>query len=313
MTHLCPSMMIVREVSKGIHICYYKDHYEHVCESSQHSKDLNSVPDQAEVFDDVIMSGEDVYSKLKDLMKNVVQKAHMLKRIQLKPLYISALEMQAYLNSVIDKRSELTSQKPQPNIVKPYIETLEINSNQDNENYNESKNKIMNDDEITKALEAPRVSARLKRKSEGSPVPETKKNKLDKEPSKKTGLKENNSQNKDLQYSERFESPRPSMTSPFSQSPSFNDTYKQFIEGSSPKLDPPIARKVKKEIVKTKIGQFSPKKLAQVKDDTAKVENKKKKKEPVKSNTSLDNLKIEDVEYEVVEQENDCNILILKL
>lgn len=313
-THLCPAVIIVREFSKGIHVRYHKEHFEHTCESYIHRTDhTNSILDHSEVYEKVATSGADVYNKLKDLMKSIAQRASTLKRTKLKPLYISALEMQAYLNSL---EAECDSDEEPTMIKKPSISnsvaiTKNHNDKQDEINTEPKAKKVMSDDQIVKVLEGTRASNRLKRKSESSPVPEPKK-KVPKKSESNTDLKENNSQI-DLVCLERFESPKPTIQSPFSQSPSFNDSYKQFIS-IPPKVEKekPSAKKVKKEVVKTRIGQFSPK-TAPMKTESNDAASKKKKKTPTKPIIPLKDIKLGDVEYEVVEQENDCNILILKI
>lgn len=104
-----------------------------------------------------------------------------------------------------------------------------------------------------------------------------------------------------------------SLLSPSKSPPSFNDSYKQFID-SSISVKPLLGtKKGKKDVIKTKI-QFipNPRKL-NVKPAPEKT--KPNILRPSKSNMSniSDIGKVNDVEYEVREQENDCNILVLKI
>lgn len=99
------------------------------------------------------------------------------------------------------------------------------------------------------------------------------------------------------------------------QSPtSFNDSYKNFVdqnfknqpESSTPK---PRSNVRKKEVVKTKIGQFKVKPSSLSPKDSSSNESP-----PKDIPVSPISWKLKpDFKYEVKEQENDCNILILKI
>nr|QLI62211.1 glutathione S-transferase 15 [Streltzoviella insularis] len=103
------------------------------------------------------------------------------------------------------------------------------------------------------------------------------------------------------------------------QPSSFNDSYKVFVDTlnntktnikNTSKTTSNKTEKLKKSILKTKIGQFMP--------NTNKTSpNKSPIKSPVDSKTKISKVtkfsKVKIDKYEVREQENDCNILILKI
>lgn len=102
------------------------------------------------------------------------------------------------------------------------------------------------------------------------------------------------------------------------QSPSFNDSYMNFVgqnfrsslEASTPKVRPNIR---KKEIMKTKIGQFKAKSLSPKQPISPKSPKEVKSKEVTKESVSTKKWSTKDLKYEVKQQENDYNILILKI
>lgn len=134
----------------------------------------------------------------------------------------------------------------------------------------------------------------------------------------KSSLKKTEDQSKVSKKTEEDKEEKPEET-PRSllQSPSsFNDSYKNFVdqnfpnatEASTPKAKPNVR---KKEVIRTKMGQFkakapSPKNVSPKSPKTVKVVDKV----PV---TPVVLKPKADIKYVVKEQENDCNILILKI
>lgn len=119
--------------------------------------------------------------------------------------------------------------------------------------------------------------------------------------------------------------PSTPLARPVIQSPSFNDTYKDFVDQNFSKLNdsstpvPKTKSNVKKKVVmKTKMGQFKTRPSLSPKDTTETKVKPMSPKPPKKSEIKTIEKIIEykfkpDIQYEVKEQENDCNILILKI
>lgn len=120
----------------------------------------------------------------------------------------------------------------------------------------------------------------------------------------------------------------------------FNDSYMEFcnkineknkvVKKTPPKKKPEqknVRTYSKRKVVKTKIGQFKPnillprKKVVEkiveeeIKDDLKDVESEEDMNvDEFELNTSINSSKVKlEVDYEVIEQENDCNILVLKI
>lgn len=355
-TYLCPSQISVKELSYGIQIHYNKEHFGHTCPKYELPQEfchyLTNKKNSS--FDNLIQKDpdDDLYIKFINLMKNISRDAAKVSISHLEKVFDSALKIQALLNSYDeDQGNEI-----------PLI------------------SKSITDDQIADALEGKRTSARLKRKSETRVSVDAKKKKVDKTDSddlNPKSIKDENENKPTSKENKQLESPKVTLRSTSALlSPSFNDSYKQFIGNAEPTKD--TAKKIikntkRKEIVKTKIGQFSPKKkspnvdavvetpktkpnvLKQPKISQFSPKNKSsndaevvetpnsipnilkplritqfspKKNltnvdqevatpkrlnilKPHKTNTSINAGK--DIKYEVREQDNDCNILILKI
>lgn len=92
------------------------------------------------------------------------------------------------------------------------------------------------------------------------------------------------------------------------QSPtSFSESYKNFVDANfGIPVDKPKTRR--KEVMKTKMGQFKPNIVStpKKKEDGIKVEETSPRIYCYNSPKS-------DIQYEVLERENDCNVLIIKI
>lgn len=85
---------------------------------------------------------------------------------------------------------------------------------------------------------------------------------------------------------------------------SFNDSYRHFVEDTLGAVDEKI--KKKKMIVKTRIGQFKP---TSPTNDRATIKKSPKSSTKVKSSLRLKR----DFEYEVIERDKECNIMVIKI
>ncbi|CAH1642750.1 unnamed protein product [Spodoptera littoralis] len=352
-TQLCPSMIIARTYSKGIHISYLKDHHGHTADStplknySQYS--ISLYPREMELKE--LSDDSELYLQFKNIIMSVAHDAVKADMTMLKELIGKALEMTTLLKGL--KNNDLTTAT-----VKKKLSDDQITKTLDSLLTRTGKRKQTVEPKETKK----EVPKRLKRNStfveitvenniataKATPVPKsvtfkntTKNNETksdselsqtDTEDSLKTILKasevlQNTSKKADdtsetssskADDDKKDEPLRSALQSPSS----FNDSYMNFVgqnfrsslESSTPKVRPNIR---KKEIMKTKIGQFKAKSLSPREPMSPKspnkVKNKEKSKEITKENTPTKNWSTKDLKYEVKEQENDYNILILKI
>ncbi|KAJ0169279.1 hypothetical protein K1T71_015163 [Dendrolimus kikuchii] len=290
MTGFCPSSIIVQEFPKGYQVHFYKEHYGHASNvrpykldaaykkySINHLMSVKDLLDKEKHTDEKQTPGKekDMYSDFKKMMLNIISEAEKVDDDCLKNLFGKALEMSVVLNN----RDE-TEKKP-------------------------SLDKNVTDDKISFVLN--KVETRSKRKQD-----------LNKS-TNDSAKKPKNDENSDS-FIKKINSMR-SQTN-------FNDTFKDFVGSIGCKVDgSPITKNdKKKDVVKTKIGQFKPsppkvkkkeenKPKSEDKFQLAKVKNEVKfDQSNVKSEFKFDVSKIKtEIEYEVREQENDCNILILKI
>lgn len=322
-TVFCHSTIVFQEFAKGSQVTFYKNHDGHtyedyVLKDKYKSFCITNMLQKAAGYTamtDINSDDNDLYLQFKTLMESIVLDAAKINIDALKVLVGKALDMTSVLTQYDeDAESEMTND----------TSTLSLNKKHD-------------DKIITQTLEGLRSSLRIKRKSSvqvdvpqkvlrKTSVPGEKS--VQKTKAKNTFsladdkdsdniLKELDGDSKNVIENKKpaqtkdgienvtqntgLETPKTQPKVVFDQSPSsFNDSYKDFIDKT---LKTPAAKKAtenKKQVVKTKIGQFKP---ASPKA-TPVVETKKRK-------SSIG--KVKEVEYEVKEQDNDCNILILKI
>lgn len=341
-TYLCPSLVYVKYLQTGIQIRYGMKHHGHSCPEYQLPDQFSHLVTSLKKEDISLKNSDsevtkadpdaDLLSKFQNLMGSITVHAAKLSTPNLKKLFNSALEMQGILNSLDDEYDQ-----DAPPITKS-----------------------MTDDQITNALEGKRTSARLKRKSETRSSVDAKKKKAT-----KSDLAEN-TDNTVFKENKEYESPNVTARSSPLLSPSFVDSFKQFIGEPTQESTKKNRNVRQKEIVKTKMGQFSPKKKLNdeesvekrkyiippkkkliVEEDVEKIKpsilpkkqlivaesaakinqnitpkkqliveepaekSKKNILKPSRTNTSVS--LGSDIKYEVREQDNDCNILILKI
>lgn len=286
-TGLCPSSLIVQEFPNGTQVHFYKEHYGHICKpyslDDEYKKYMiNHIMEHKDILSPKLVKSEDTetYLEFKKLMENIVLEASKLNVASLQPLLDKALEMNVLLNN-----------------------------HEDGKRLDTPKN--MTDDEISQVLQE--VKTRSKRKLE---IKQEKSVSND-TPMKKQKNVENENASKKI--------------SNITKSPSnFNDSFKDFVGSINCKVEQTPVKK-KKEIMKTKIGQFKPNSPKKKKDEEKSVRfdvndqsisneicNDSFDSEPIYQRLRISDFKfdpktIKDIKYEVKEQENDCNILILKI
>ncbi|XP_072946725.1 uncharacterized protein [Epargyreus clarus] len=346
-SHFCPSMMVAQDFSKGTQVHFYKRHYGHqaltyILPSKYNKYSINAFlknPDVGTTVAKTKVETKDnsTYAQFKTLMESIILDAKHVDNARLKTLTEKALQMTALL-SINDCITVLPK-----------------------------ANKSMSDKEITDVLESkhpmrrrsmdvagnnPSAAKRLRNKS----IAQTGSN----SPKIVNSFSLANDETDPLQIKEEtnvtIESPEAKpkgfRATRFSQSPSFNDTYKDFVDQT---IKATIAADKTKTRDKNKLANkkitkpTSPKtvteqkvqevciNIATSKNDLSvtpepvkpkcyvpKFKTKPSKESPnnevvqenitpiINTPPSIKKIK-PDFEYEIREQENDCNILILKI
>ncbi|KAG6459860.1 hypothetical protein O3G_MSEX011644 [Manduca sexta] len=335
-THSCPSSLSMQEISKEVRVSFYEEHFGHDLGlykiPEMYKKYLISLDDSEIEADTKSKDTADVYDEFKQVMNNIIVSS---KRIDVNDL-----------NTLLSKALEMSS------ILKKYEEHVP------------DVNKSITDDEISKLLDKPlrkrkidvedSIAKRLRKDKDAvsqKPEPDQKKEEKPQVKELKTYTNPKNLLLPKEEDKKEVQSPS-----------SFNESYKNFVDASykimdKPKPKPKVDMK-KKEIVKTKVGQFKPlspkeTKVVHVKPNILnreksvhnespktnksvqfEVSPKEKPKETktvqVKPNIIQKDSKMQikvkdyisdwnftkikpDFDYEVKEQENDCNILIIKI
>ncbi|CAH0602502.1 unnamed protein product [Chrysodeixis includens] len=291
-SHFCPSMISVRNYKSGVHVTYHKDHFGHVIKPADLEKYSNHLISSLKNDEEMKLDSEedcDLYIQFRKLVTNVVNDAAKVDVATLRDLFGKALEMTTILKCSDNEERGLPI-----------------------------ANKILTDAQISSNLES------MKTKRKHSPVPkdakkDVKKVKKDGEDKFENGIYKAKSPT--LNKSASFKSKKndtekiDDVSKLVLQSPtSFNESYKNFVDQNfklQPDASTPKPRSYvrKKEVVKTKIGQFKVKPSSLSPKETI-LNDSLPKEVPVSPNR----WKLKpDFKYEVKEQENDCNILILKI
>ncbi|KAI8431365.1 hypothetical protein MSG28_015901 [Choristoneura fumiferana] len=291
---LCPSSVIVQEFTKGFQVHYYPNHYGHPYEpyslGSAFKKYsiaslMNITASQLPDSEGEDSAEPDLYLQFNKVVNLLITEAARINISGLKKLMRKALEMMTIVNSYVEDEDDVISTKLS---ISPVPDKI----------HEEVKNALKN------------FKAGSKRKSDDVEIPAKKKkllrsteNTLKVQGKIKSNTDNNREEveNLDSKATKGYVTPNKEKLKNNQQSPSFIDTYQQFVG----KIVKPVEKKKpekKKQIVKTKMGQFKP-------SPTKKLSMSPKVESP--SRTSIGSVK--EIKYEVKEQENDCNILILKI
>ncbi|XP_049884163.1 uncharacterized protein LOC126379450 [Pectinophora gossypiella] len=300
----CPSTIISKDVCKGIQVNFYIDHHGHKHQEYEMTAEFKSytvtdlIQQATSKIPDLSPDDSDLYLHFKFLMESIVLDAAKLNIATLKDLIAKAVDMTSVLaqydedqESMFENTNVLTiNVNKRDDTITSVMEGLRSSKrNKKSNEENGTAKKLKVADAVAKTpkvnssfsladeKDSDKILKELDRDNVKSKGPKAKVNKEEAENVKNNSTKKGNS---------------PQLTSMLNQSPqlSFNDSYKDFIKNNVPD-----SQVKKRNIVKTKMGQFKP--------------NLSPKK-GVKRNSFG---KAPDVEYEVKEQENDCNILILKI
>ncbi|XP_063836341.1 uncharacterized protein LOC135085482 [Ostrinia nubilalis] len=298
--HFCPSSMCTTDFTKSIQVHFYKTHFGHECEYTMPDKFKKYLSKQllkepaplTEPFE-----LKNLYADFKTLMEFILDEAKKVDKQKLEVLFNKARDM---IGSFSTEEPTKTTKKSMTDAqISETLETLDVKRKISTDNVQVESKKIKLDLNLDEdSLENVEVQKKTKRKQTSQPSVETKTKLVTK-------------------------------TSPCSSLSSFNDSYKDFVDKNLKEAEvlnkkandfkkfikqekeveeppqkktvnkPNIVRK-KKNIVKTKIGQFKPSLSPKIKS------------EDESSSEHMPSIKVE-FEYEVREQENDCNILVLKI
>lgn len=275
-THLCPSTVTYQEFSKGIQVHYYPNHSGHECKPYILSNKYKSytITDLLEQASiSEISEDGDLYLQFKTLMDNIVLDAAKINIDTLKVLINKAIDMTSILTHYDEDDEVITTTN------RSFL-LLDMKKKADG-----------NGKKIAKAIEN-LGSKGLKRNTDSNEVSPILQKQLRRstfsladEKDSDNILKALDDQNVKLNKITKMQSPS-----------SFNDSYKEFIDKSlHEQSDKRNNIRNKKKVVKTKMGQFKPS-----------ISPKKVEK---RNSTG----KMKDVEYEVRERDDDCNILVLKI
>lgn len=286
---MCPSCVVVQEFTKGFQVHYYPIHYGHDYQkyslssafqqysiTSLMNLTAKQLPDD-EPLKTTDLDSPDLYLQFQKITETIVTEAARINVNGLKTLMRKALEMMEVINSYVEDDDDdgITSSNS----------ILKLDSGKDNLQ-DEVKLALSNFKRKSKANadhETPPKKSKPVFQSTENTLKTPKNNSRSSLPSKKEDVKKD--------------------TLKLNQSPTFIDTFQDFVGKSITKTDDRFVKKSlsrKTPPVKTKIGQFKPK-----------TPPKKVSFSPTKNSSPRKSIK--EIEYEVKEQENDCNILILKI
>uniref|UniRef100_A0A2A4K608 C2H2-type domain-containing protein n=2 Tax=Heliothis virescens TaxID=7102 RepID=A0A2A4K608_HELVI len=344
-TDTCCSLITLREYTKGFHICYYKEHKGHKVDTSplsQHSKYCISLYTQDK--EEIKLEAEEdneLLTQFKKMISCILFDAANVSSNTLKELLGKALEMTSVLKHAEgqDRSTPLISKclsdaqisKTLDSLKDPNKRKFPDDSNTKTVAKRARKSSHSVDKVVENGMATRHKNSLTVNKSvsftdlqgsddveniikEISPTPEKSATKQKSVP-KKTEVtvtvepKEEETKNKP---DDAVAALRSQLQSPSS----FNESYKNFVDQnfkvntdvtSTPKTR---ANVKKKEVVKTKMGQFKTKSSV-----SPKTVSPKSPKEVVKEVPTTPRIRkpVLDIQYEVKEQENDCNILILKI
>ncbi|XP_048002467.1 uncharacterized protein LOC125239054 [Leguminivora glycinivorella] len=278
---MCPSSVVVQEFTKGFQVHYYPHHYGH-----DHQKyKLSSAFEQYSITSLMNLTAK---STLEESRANAPRTDFNKLRTELNTpdLY---LQFQKITETIVNEAARINVNGLKK-LMRKALDMMDIINNyvEDDDDEITSSNSVlkMDSDKDNLQDDVKLALANFKRKSDLSNEISPKRSKIFQSTENLKTPKNNRSftiENKNV-------SPNQSK---------FIDTFQDFVGKSLAKKDDKTVKVSKKTPpVKTKIGQFKP---------------KSPPKKVSFSPTNISPKKVKDIEYEVKEQENDCNILILKI
>ncbi|XP_013189919.2 uncharacterized protein LOC106134402 [Amyelois transitella] len=111
-SHICPASIVVQEFTKGIQVHFYKKHHGHMCPPyscpEKFKKYLITTLMQKKDSFDVFYDEKDLYCQFKVLLESIIVEAAKVKIDDLKLMLEKALEMTAILNNYDEDDDEYT-------------------------------------------------------------------------------------------------------------------------------------------------------------------------------------------------------------
>ncbi|XP_047040043.1 uncharacterized protein LOC124644603 isoform X1 [Helicoverpa zea] len=341
-TEACCSIITLREYTKGFHACYYKEHKGHKVDTApltQHMKySINLYTQDREEMKVELEEDNELFTQFKKMISCILFDAANVSGKPLRELLGKALEMTSILKHAEgqDRSTPLISKCLTDDQISKTLDSLKADPN---------KRKIQDENNTKPVAKRARKSSQFVDKVLENGMATRHKNSLT---NNKTVSFDDLQANEDIEniIKEISAAPQKSVAkkteAPVSdekideetkksddqqaiamlraqlQSPSsFNDSYKNFVDqnfkantenvSSTPKTKASVK---KKEVVKTKMGQFKVKTSVSPKPMSPKSPKEVIKEVPIAPRIWKP---VADIKYEVKEQENDCNILILKI
>lgn len=320
--YICPSCIVVQELPKGIQVHFYKNHYGHKCGKydlpDKYKKfTLSTLIQNEEAYTEIDETTEtEIYHQFKQLMHAIIEDAAKIRIDQMKILLKKALDMTTVFSNEVDEKKFMSMKLVLENNI---TGLLNID--------NQGKRKNVSNDKIAETV-TKRFKTRMYQKDEANIKDNavikivnsyslaqeeimrvinegnTEENKAIDTPEDATDSKLKKTQDttdKKSNKDDTLKLNRKQLESPSS----FADSYKVFVEQLSEPGPPRHKKKsnVDKQIMNISIPNVTTEIL--IKDEIPKIQTPEIRKELTISRPK-------EYKYEVKEQENDCNILILK-
>ncbi|CAH0731086.1 unnamed protein product, partial [Brenthis ino] len=313
-TSFCPSTIVVQEFPKGIQVHFFKQHYKHeyidyTIMEEYKKYNITSFLKRSEEYNNLKIlpsDGNDLYLQFKSLMEGIIVDAAKINVPTLKILLGKALDMTSVLTNYDEEVEEndviVTSVANVTHMTETQItKALETT----NLTFGKRKNNVNTDvssQTQTKKIKQDSVEDMSPKILNSFSLAHNKSTKNDKSDT------DNKKSDDDIDKSKQ-NNKKNTEWDPYSSS--FNDSYKDFVVKNFPVVEADIKKKARKRPgFLTKMGQFKPNTLP--KSHKTQEESKAEVKEKTPVRTSFDKPNI-DIKYEVKEQDEGCNILILKL
>ncbi|XP_032528310.2 uncharacterized protein LOC116778418 isoform X2 [Danaus plexippus] len=261
-SYMCPSMLVVQDISKGLEVSYYKNHHKHQFQEynpEDYKKYLKSAVVEEEKVAEIKKEESELFVQFKTLMQGILADAEKASEATLKLLLLKAMDLSSVMHVHDEKASTY------------------INSNQ-----------IMTDSQISEALEDTGTKRKL-----GHDTGDIKRPKLSCDVPSPKIVNSFSLAELDSDITESVKNTAKDQTT-------FNDKYKDFVVKNFPEAELKKRTRNERKIMKTKIGQYKPS------------ISPKDIKKSIQLSIEKPRVKV-DFDYEVKEQTDGCNILILKI
>ncbi|XP_038221406.1 uncharacterized protein LOC119839253 isoform X2 [Zerene cesonia] len=329
---LCPGLMVAQEFGNGVHAVLYE---AHVCGQKNYTMEAKYKkyciskllkPVEGYVSTKVLTDDSDQYLQFKTLLENIVVDAAKINIAGLKMLMSKALEMTSILTNYDEEVEE--SVDKQYNLSDAQIaDALQDTKRSSDDDDDAGEAKRPKFETMSPMILNTFSLANVRVKSDSETAGNDTIDDIDAEI-----LKSNMERNKCADGDNLKES-SDGQNAADSSKVTFNDTYKDFVTKNFVHSDKPYKSqwprpRVKRPVVKTKIGQFNPARLSSNTSQHGDKHNPSAKSDKDSVSDVIRDSKVEsknvnsvpsafpkkvDFEYEVIEQEAGYNILVLKV